>query len=121
MLGADSTLLGGLCAAGTLFVLNSVLKLVMYKFPKLSGLVQGRAVMLIYNGEVLDANLKKTKISMAELEEALRAHGVRLAAEVDLAVLEANGSISVLSNEFKTRTKHKTVGADKDFDTKVGE
>ncbi|MDR1132356.1 MAG: DUF421 domain-containing protein [Oscillospiraceae bacterium] len=104
MVGPDTSLLGGLCAAGTLFVLNFVLKYLTYRFPKLSGLVQGQAVMLIYHGEIDKENLRKAKISMDELEEALREHGVRSVDDVDLAVLELDGNISVLSDDFTSRS-----------------
>ena len=105
MVGPDTSLLGGLCAAGTLFTLNYIFKLVTYKFPKLSRVMQGQMVMLIYNGEIMKGNLQKTKISMEELEEVLREHGVHSAADVDLAVLELDGSISVLSSDFQSRSK----------------
>ena len=105
MVGPDTTLLGGLCAAGTLFLLNGAFKLVTYKFPKLSRLMQGQAVMLVYQGHVIKENLRKTRISTEELEEALREHGVRSVGEVDLAVLEQDGQISVLSNDFQSRSK----------------
>ena len=113
MVGPDTSLLGGLCAAGTLFLLNGVFKLVLYKFPKLSRLMQGQAVMLIYQGSVLKENLRKTKISTEELDEALREHGVRSAGEVDLAVLEQDGQISVLSNDYQSRSKQQ-LGDSKD-------
>ena len=80
MVGPDTSLLGGLCAAGTLFAFNGLFKLLTYKFPKLSRLMQGQAVMLIYQGSVIKENLRKTKISAEELEEALREHGVGSAA-----------------------------------------
>jgi len=105
MVGPDTSLLGGLCAAGTLFAFNGIFKLVTYKFPKLSHLMQGQAVMLVYQGRVIKENLRKTKISMEELEEALREHGVRSAGEVDLAVLEQDGQISVLSNGYQSRSR----------------
>lgn len=115
MVGADTSLLGGLCAAGTLFVLNFIMKWAMYRFPRLSGALQGKAVMLIYNGEIDKENLKKTKISMAELEEALREHGLDSADEVNLAVLELDGNISVLSKDFGSRsTKVRHRGKERD-------
>lgn len=110
MVGNNTTLAGGLVAASTLFVLNFLLKSITYQFPKLSDVVQGESVMLIYNGQINLPNLRKTKLSIEELNEALREHGVKDAREVDLAVLELDGNISVLSNDYQTRTtqtKHK--------------
>jgi len=66
--------------------------------------------MLVYQGKMIKENLHKTKISAEELEEALREHGVRSAAEVDLAVLEQDGQISVLSDDFQSRSKQQPDG-----------
>lgn len=107
MVGSNTSLLGGLCAAGTLFVVNSVLKYIIYKYPKISNIVQGSAIMLIYNGSIIKENLIRAKISVSEIEEAAREHGVRGIEEVDLAVLEIDGNISILSNDYKSHTKEK--------------
>ncbi|MDR2502620.1 MAG: DUF421 domain-containing protein [Oscillospiraceae bacterium] len=107
MVGPDTSLLGGLCAAGTLFAVNALLKFLLYRFPKLSGVVQGHTVMLIYDGKVQTENLRKTRISMEELEETVREHGVREISEVNLAVLEVDGNISVLSDNYHEQTSHK--------------
>jgi uncharacterized membrane protein YcaP (DUF421 family) len=105
MVGPDSTLGGGLVAASTLFLLNYLLKYLQYRFPKFGKVVQGDATMLIYQGKILESHLKIAKISHDELMEAVREHGVPSVKEVDLAILEVDGNISVLSHEFQ----HKTV------------
>ena len=104
MVGPDTSLLGGLCAAGTLFIVNYALKYVMYRFPKLSTIAQGNAVMLVYEGKVIQENLVKTKVSIKEIEEAAREHGVKSIDEVDLAILEIDGNISILSDHYQKRT-----------------
>ena len=114
MVGPDSTLSGGLVAATTLFVVNYGLKYLQYRFPKLGKVVEGDATMLIYKGKVMDTHLKKAKISIEELMEAVREHGVATVKEVDLAILEVDGNISVLSNEYRKKTvkrrkAHKTL------------
>ena len=105
MVGSDSTLKGGLIAAGALFVMNYILKLILYRFPKLSSFIQGEALMLIYKGRLNLENMAKAKMTHDEIMEALREHGLSRIEEVDLAVLEVDGNISVLSDEYK----HKTV------------
>ncbi|MDR1464890.1 MAG: DUF421 domain-containing protein [Oscillospiraceae bacterium] len=107
MVGPDTSLLGGLCAAATLFAINALLKFLLYRFPKLSGVVQGHTVMLIYNGKTLPENLRKTRISLEEMEETVREHGVGSIGEVNLAVLEVDGNISVLSGNFQTQSSQK--------------
>jgi uncharacterized membrane protein YcaP (DUF421 family) len=107
MVGADSTLLGGLIAAATLFIANYIFKQFMYRFPKFSKLIQGESVMLIYNGTPNHENIAKSMLTMDEIMEAIREHGVSHIEDVDLAILEVDGNISVLSNDFKDRSQKK--------------
>lgn len=109
MVGSDSSLIGGLVAATTLFVVNYVFKLLLYRFPKLGKLVQGEPMMLIYKGRLNHHNLTRAKITLDELKEAVREHGISLIEDVDLAVLEMDGNISIISNDFKKRTMKKRV------------
>ena len=104
MVGPDSTLLGGLVAASTLFLVNYLLKYLQYRFPKFGKIVEGDAVMLVYKGELLEAHMKKAKITEDELMEAVREHGVASVKNVDLAIMEVDGSISILSNQYQKRT-----------------
>ncbi|PSR54919.1 DUF421 domain-containing protein [Adhaeribacter arboris] len=106
MVGPDTTLSGGLMAAGALFLTNYILKLVVYQSKTWSKFLQGEPVMLIYKGRVKEANLRKVHLSKAELEGAAREHGVEDLSEVDLAVLEIDGNISILTHDF--RQKHIT-------------
>lgn len=104
MVGPDSTLSGGLVAASTLFIVNYAMKYLQYRFPRFGKVVEGDATMLIYKGEILDSHLKKAKITLDELMEAVREHGVGTVKEVDLAILEVDGNISVLSNSYQKKT-----------------
>lgn len=105
MVGDNNTLLGGLVAATSLFVVNMVLKNIFFKSKKISQFFQGNPLILIYHGKELSQNIHLSKISHDELEAAVREHGVEKVSQVDLAVFEVDGNISVLSNNFC----HKTV------------
>ena len=107
MVGPDSTLGGGITAAATLFIWNYLLKMLLYKFRKLNNAIQGKPVLLIYKGYVNEENLRKTRITFEELYEAIREHGVEEVKEVDLAMLERDGNISVLSDSFRKKTLKK--------------
>ncbi|MEI6766158.1 MAG: YetF domain-containing protein [Bacteroidota bacterium] len=106
MVGANSTLTGGLVAATTLFIINFGFKYLIYKFPKFQKLISGSPKMLIYKGIVNEANVRGARISINELVETVREHGVHSIKDVDLAILEPDGNISVLSNDYKQRTMH---------------
>lgn len=105
MVGPDTSLLGGLCAAGTLFTVNYALKYLIYKFPKISRTVQGKSTMLVYEGALQTENMKRVRISVDEIQEAAREHGVSRIEDVNLAVLETDGNISILSNGYQSKSK----------------
>lgn len=107
MVGPSTSLEGGLIAAASLFVVNFALKNLIYRSKKAGEILQGHAVMLIYEGKVITKNLEKSKISMDELESAVREHGISGIKDVNLAVLEIDGNISVLTDNFTHKTVRK--------------
>jgi uncharacterized membrane protein YcaP (DUF421 family) len=108
MVLGDNSLVGGVIAAGTLFIINYLLKYLQYRFPRFSKTLEGDAIMLVYKGKVIESHLKIAKITHEELMEAIREHGVGEVSEVDLAILEVDGNISVLSHEFaKKSSRHR--------------
>jgi uncharacterized membrane protein YcaP (DUF421 family) len=52
--------------------------------------------LLVHDGEVIEAHMAKEHVSMDELERSLREHGIASYKDAALAVLEVDGSISVL-------------------------
>jgi len=114
MVGSNSTLAGGLVAATTLFVVNYLLKKGLLHSRILNQLLQGNPLMLVYNGEIIQDHLDQSQISLEELQAAVREHGVETIKEVNLAILEVDGNISVLSDNFtnksvKKRKAHKFI------------
>ena len=104
MVGSDTTLLGGFAAATGLFITNFVLKKFMYTHQSVSKFIQGEPLILIYEGRVRHQALEATEFSMEELEAAVREHGVVSIEKVNLAVLEVDGNISVIANDYTHRT-----------------
>ena len=109
MVGSNTTLLGGLVAAAALFITNFIFKQFLYRFPKFSTLIQGESLLLIYKGKLNIQNVAAAKLTMDEIMEVLREHGVDSIAAVDLAVLEVDGNISVLSDDYRHKTVKKRV------------
>lgn len=105
MVGPDTSLYGGLIAAGSLFLANYTLKRLFYRSKSFSKMVQGESLLLIYEGVANMVNCEKAEISIEELEAAVREHGARDIQKVDLAILEVDGNISVISSEFQSRSK----------------
>lgn len=104
MVGNDNSVQGGIAAALGLFAVNYVFKYFTYRSKKFSEVVQGHAVMLIYEGRIIEENLKKSMLTTAEVEAAVREHGVEEIAEVNLAIMEIDGNISVISEDYKKKS-----------------
>jgi Predicted membrane protein len=107
MVGSDTSLAGGLIAAFVLFVVNFTFKQLIYRFPRFNRIIQGEPILLIYKGKLNHKNIEKAKLTLDEVREAIREHGVSYIEDVDLAVLEVDGNLSVLSDDFKHRTYKK--------------
>lgn len=109
MVGPDNSLVGGLVAATGLFVANFILKKLIGKYSAVGRLIQGQPIMLIYNGTIQEKNVLIAGFSHAELEAAIREHGVEKIEDVDLAMLEVDGNISVLTDDFRTKSRRKRI------------
>jgi len=107
MVGANTSLQGGLIAALTLFIVNTLFRSLIFKSKSAATLLEGSPVLLIYEGKILKEHLDKVKITMDELEALVREHGVAKISEVNSAIMESDGNISVLSDNYKTRTVRK--------------
>lgn len=104
MVGPDNSLLGGIIAAASLFLVNIILKLITYRYKKASELIEGEPVILIHNGRLFKKNLNKVKIPVEEIEAAVREHGVKSIKDVDFAVMETDGNISIISDDYKNKS-----------------
>ena len=58
-------------------------------------------MILIHHGKIIETNCKKNGITKEELLQAIREHGSHTIEEVDSLILETDGNISVVSNEYK--------------------
>lgn len=99
MTGPDTSVTGGLVAAATLLVVNALVTYLVWRYKKVRRLAEGTPTILIHSGKILKENLAKEKVTSEALHQALREHGIASVEEVKLAVLEIDGSISVLKNE----------------------
>lgn len=96
MVGPDTSLTGGLVAAATLLLANHMVGLLGLHSPWLEQRVVGSPVLLIHEGILLNEHLIKEGITQDEVVQALREHGVEDVQSVKLAVLEVDGTISVI-------------------------
>jgi uncharacterized membrane protein YcaP (DUF421 family) len=99
MVGQDTSLVGGLVAAGVLLFWHQVINRARRSSRRISRLLGGEGVLLVNDGRILADHLRRAGVTQDELLQALREHGVPSVDQVRLAVLEPDGAISVIRFE----------------------
>ncbi len=97
IIGPDNSLLGGLIGATTLLVFNYVVVRFVFAHPWAERYLEGDADLLMLRGKLLEDRLRAEGVTVGELEAAARRQGFSALAEVDKAILEANGSVTFVA------------------------
>ncbi|KGR87202.1 DUF421 domain-containing protein [Lysinibacillus odysseyi] len=87
-------------------VLTIFISYLSLKSEKLRVLFDDKPTVLIQNGTILPQNLKKARLSLDELAMLLREQSIFSVADVDYAVFETNGELSIMKKPaLETATK----------------
>jgi uncharacterized membrane protein YcaP (DUF421 family) len=108
MVGPDTSVTGGLIAAAVLIGANYGFATAREHLPWLRRAIEGTPTLLVNDGQLIEANVRHEGIDDDEILMALREHGVGSIEDVQMAVLEVDGSISIVpktSPPLRTR-KH---------------
>jgi uncharacterized membrane protein YcaP (DUF421 family) len=95
MIGDDNSVTGGIVGALSLLAINWLLMWVLYRTPKVNAALEGKKSTLIRGGVVDEAELKKQILTHEELISVLNKNGFNDPADVEMCVLEPNGTFYV--------------------------
>lgn len=109
MTGGDNSLTGGILAAATLTFVNIAVGRFGSRIPVFRRLVASEPTLLLQDGEPIKKNLEHERVDIEELEMAARQHGIPDLAEVAAAVLEQDGSISIIPKKGGTMYKARRI------------
>lgn len=99
IIGDDTSITGGFIGGGVLVFVNYLTVRFLFQHPGADRLVQGEPVLLVEHGRPLLENLKKELITEDELFVACREQGAERIEDVEKAILEADGHISVFIHQ----------------------
>ncbi|HEX4825409.1 MAG TPA: YetF domain-containing protein [Candidatus Polarisedimenticolaceae bacterium] len=99
MNAGDNSLIGGLLSASTLVGLNFIVGYGTFRSKRFEQLIEGQPEILIHNGRLYKTVMARAQLTHHELEAALRQAGCSSVDEVHCAVLENNGSITVVQRK----------------------
>lgn len=97
----DFSLSGATLAIVTFGFWSLVLSWVTYKWRTAERALEGTPTVLIRGGELLEENMKRDRLTRAELEAEMRLSGFAHIADVDWAILEPQGKISFIGSSTK--------------------
>jgi uncharacterized membrane protein YcaP (DUF421 family) len=95
IIGDDNSVSGGIVGAFALLAINWALMKFLYRTPKMTALLEGNPSTLIRNGVVDQAEMKKQSLTQEDMISVLNKNGFNDSADVDLCVLEPNGTFYV--------------------------
>ena len=101
MSGSGIPLSNGIIPILGLLVVDLIISTGNMKSIKLRELICGRPSILIFRGKIDEKMLKKEKITINELEERLRGNDVYNLGDVEYAILETNGQMTVIQKPNK--------------------
>ncbi len=96
MVGTDSSLLGGIIAAAALMATNIILSKFIFKSKSSREFFVGEPKLLVRNSQLIQSAMEQEELSEEDITEAIREHGFESLKEVRTAILELDGSISVI-------------------------
>lgn len=99
MVGSDNSLVGGLVAALVLLLINRLLTWLMVRNSHLAGWIEGDPVLIVRDGQVLEQPMLKAGVTRDNVLAAMREHGINDLDDVQMAVLEPDGIISIVPKQ----------------------
>ena len=106
MTGPDASLLGGVIIVFSLLAANWIVGR-LDDVPALHRLLTPPPTVLLKEGKPLEWQLRREGITVDEIEMAMREHGLEKLADVKLAVLEPDGSISIIGKDEKVQQRRR--------------
>lgn len=99
-----------------LLVMDLLISVINMKSVMVRGIICGKPNILIYRGKINEEALIKERFTINELQEKLRANGVMSLGDVEYAILETSGDISVVQKPNKRTTTPEDFNIEPDYE-----
>jgi len=91
----------GIIPVLTLFIIGEFFSFIALKSDKARGIIYGKPSILIEHGKILEGELRKQRFSINDLLEQLRIGGYPSIEDVEYAILETTGDLSIIPKSTK--------------------
>jgi uncharacterized membrane protein YcaP (DUF421 family) len=95
----DYSITGAFLIVGTFAVLQVLLSWIGFRFPGSRPVLEGEPIIVLQDGEPIERNLKRERLTLDDITEGARKQGIAHLAKVRYAILETDGTLSFLQDE----------------------
>lgn len=92
----DFSVTGAIIAISTIAFLALLMSWASYLWPRAERLLEGEPRVIVCDGELLTANLRRNRLTQGEIESEMRLAGISHMADVKWAILEPRGKVSFI-------------------------
>ena len=92
----DQSVTGTLIVISTIALLSVAVSWVSFRSGRVRLVTEGESIILVQNGDVIERNLRRERLTRGDLEEEARRQQIASLSDIRWAILERNGSISVI-------------------------
>jgi len=105
--GPDQSVTGGALIIAILLLFNRGVAMLRSRWPWFDRLIEPPPTVVVQDGNLLQQNLEKEGLNADDIEMAVREHGFNKLSDVGLAVLENDGSVSVVGKGSAERYRRR--------------
>lgn len=116
MADAGIPITNGIIPILALLVMHLVISILNIKSIKARQILCGKPSILIYRGKIDEKKLKKERFTVNELEERLRGNNIVNIGDVEYAILETSGQITVIQKPNKRNTIPEDFGIEPEYE-----
>jgi uncharacterized membrane protein YcaP (DUF421 family) len=95
----DYSITGAILIVGTFATLQVLLSWISFRFPQTRPILEGEPVIVLQDGNPVERNLTRERLTIDDITEAARKQGIAHLANVRFAILETDGTLSFLQND----------------------
>ena len=95
----DYSVTGAVIAVSTIALLQVATTYLSFRFPRMERLFEGEPLVLMQDGEPIERNLRRERLTLGDLAEEARLQQISSLQTVRWAVLETNGKISFIPKD----------------------
>jgi uncharacterized membrane protein YcaP (DUF421 family) len=92
----DYSVTGAMIVVGTFAILQVLTSLASYHLPKLRPALDGEPIVVVQDGQAIERNLRRERLTLEEILVEARCQQIRSLDEIEWAVLETSGKISII-------------------------